>query len=73
MMYNITQECRKALKSGGAQRLDRVELYGKILFLWRNYKILGAKASLAPPVSMPVILLSKLNTSKILAFCHLHD
>ena len=35
LLYLANQKHRKALRSGGAQRLDRINLYGKNPILWK--------------------------------------
>ena len=50
----MPQEYRKALESGGPQRLNRVDLYGKNLILMKNLQNLGGHGPLVPPVPTPM-------------------
>ena len=53
-MYWIQEHRNAALKSGGPQRLNRVDLYGKNLIPMEKLQNLGGHDALAPiPMRMP--------------------
>ena len=52
--YNDNQEYMTVLKSGGPQRLNRVDY---MAFLWRSYKICGAIA--VPTTMMTIVVIAE--------------
>ena len=71
---NNNQECRKAFKSGGQQRLNRIDLYGENLIYSRGEVIKsGGHDPLASlPVIMPMAIMNTVGVDRFLHNLRIH-